>query len=1025
MSTPSVADDGYLDHPAAHPLNDAQVLSYSSRYAALGLPLVLIPAGSKHPVVAQWQLSRPTTAEVYEHVRHGGNVGVNLTTGPFLVIDAENQAATDTLLRAGFHAAAYTANSLPGGDRIKQGGAHFYFRLPATVVPGTLPTCPLQVPLPGGGLVDVLYGDGRGRQACAPPSRLAGRPCGYIAVGGGPLDPSAEAVLPEAPAWLFDAAVECPAELTPLSGCAAPGAPREPRELTVESMELSAQLDAIPWAQWIAGDHRLTPSGQTDSCGCEIFTWHTSEHAKSITFHEGCEKGFGAHLWSGTAQAELNLDHDHCSKVTFAAALRHGGDVTAAAAEFGIAMGGGGGGLDERLDRMAVAWADDEAAILHFRQRAADADAAGDSALASRFRASEARCQLAVTNLVAYRAENAVESTAVLGGMSDAGPMPHAVLPASPAPEPQPAPAPVESAPITGTTPAADPALAAYHRRAELEADPGYELALNPGQARPEDLLPTDLRSLDAAVCGPRASTLPVVALAREAEVAQALALATCSKLQRDSQRSAQRDVWWAWDGARWATDQDAAERAVEALICSHPFASAAEIRQVKVGLLSYRKPDKAEEEAQRAEATAAAAAKGKLLAPEWHPQRVPVPADDWAAQRRTRTAICRDLGRQPGMATPAHAFDADPRVLGTPTAYLILTEDGHRAVAPDPALRVSKLLGAAYDPSATAPTWARFLTDALPDPDVRGFFHRSMGSTLEGRVAEQVILTHTGVGANGKGRALGALQAVLGAYGVTLPQRALTTAGANDHPAVMMPLRGARLAVVSELPEGVGWNSNLVKTLVGGDRLTARFMGENPVEWDPTHTIALATNGRPTVPPGDGAFWRRYREVQWTQRWATTADELPGAVGMADTGLEARLLAERSGILNWLLAGYAEYRRRGLDEPAQVLAWGREARSESSGFAAWCRTAVEVTGDPADALPVSAAWSSWDAYRKADTDAAHQRPTSARQLPKLAISELGSRVGYRQNGGGKAPAALTGVRLTETGRAMGFAVPI
>lgn len=203
-------------------------------------------------------------------------------------------------------------------------------------------------------------------------------------------------------------------------------------------------------------------------------------------------------------------------------------------------------------------------------------------------------------------------------------------------------------------------------------------------------------------------------------------------------------------------------------------------------------------------------------------------------------------------------------------------------------------------------------------------------------RVRAQILLVLTGEGANGKGIVLKVLEAMFGEYAAALPSRTLTAKSQEEHPAALIPLRGARVGLIDELPEGVMWAENIIKVLTGGGTITARWMNENPQSWAPTHTLILAANGHPLVPPGSKAFWRRYREIEFTQSFATTADEWAsgGYVGMADEGMEERLLTELPGILNWALEGYQAYLVRGLDEPEAVLAAGRRARADGSSFA-------------------------------------------------------------------------------------------
>ncbi|ULP45891.1 DUF3987 domain-containing protein [Mycolicibacter virginiensis] len=318
-----------------------------ARMTGLGSHLVALASTAKRPVSDGWPLARALSVEDAEtHLDRGGNVGVNLAASAMICLDAENFAATAAVTGAGFihtviPAKAQTEHAIdPAKD--KRGGTHTWLRVPDGIDPWELRSDRTGITLPNGGTIDVLAGH---RQAVAPPSQLAEAP-GYMyqPALGGPLDPSSGVTdIAIAPMWLFDPQVPgCPPELAPLNGVLAPKTAYDQVEADAKSQELTDQIDEIPWETWIAGDRRLQETGQLDTCGCEIYHWHTSENGKSVTLHDGCDKGYGAHVWSGTMIGELGLNNDHLSRLNFAALLR-GVKPRDAAASVGIQLGGGNG----------------------------------------------------------------------------------------------------------------------------------------------------------------------------------------------------------------------------------------------------------------------------------------------------------------------------------------------------------------------------------------------------------------------------------------------------------------------------------------------------------------------------------------------------------------------------------------------------------------------------------------------------------------------------------------------------------
>jgi hypothetical protein len=84
---------------------------------------------------------------------------------------------------------------------------------------------------------------------------------------------------------------------------------------------------------------------------------------------------------------------------------------------------------------------------------------------------------------------------------------------------------------------------------------------------------------------------------------------------------------------------------------------------------------------------------------------------------------------------------------------------------AHDPADLLTKMTGAAYDPGATGPGWAKFLARVQPDEAMHSYLARLTGHALEGRVTAHLLPIFAGSGANGKSTYVNAVTAALGDY--------------------------------------------------------------------------------------------------------------------------------------------------------------------------------------------------------------------------------------------------------------------
>lgn len=301
---------------------------------------IKVKAGLKKPVGEKWGQQPPLTPEqAHAHVLGGGNIGVIPGRSRLAMIDCEDALATEWAISMGFTPTVTPAKATvegilkPGLDdpdsgkpNRKLGGSHVWLRVPDDAPEGLTDQKTLM--LPNGGTIEVFASVRT--QVMAPPSRLD------IAYGRAYAFTGASVA--EAPAWLWDRTAACPPGAEALHGAIAPESPRERLEQSARSIELSNQIDEIPWPEWIAGDHRLMLTGELDGCGCDIVHYQGASHGKSATLHDGCVNGNGAHIWSGTMLAELGLPGEHVSRLDLAVGLQ-GESRHVVAAGHGIRLG--------------------------------------------------------------------------------------------------------------------------------------------------------------------------------------------------------------------------------------------------------------------------------------------------------------------------------------------------------------------------------------------------------------------------------------------------------------------------------------------------------------------------------------------------------------------------------------------------------------------------------------------------------------------------------------------------------------
>jgi putative DNA primase/helicase len=131
-----------------------------------------------------------------------------------------------------------------------------------------------------------------------------------------------------------------------------------------------------------------------------------------------------------------------------------------------------------------------------------------------------------------------------------------------------------------------------------------------------------------------------------------------------------------------------------------------------------------------------------------------------------------------------------------------------------------------------------------------------------------------------------------------------------DRHPADMAMLRGARLVTAQELAPGRAWDEPKLKSLTGGDPITARFMRQDFFTFQPAFLLAVAGNHKPSFKGVDEAIRRRVKLVPFLQN--IPAEE-------RDKELAEKLMAEAPGILRWMIDGCLAWQQKGLDPPQSV----------------------------------------------------------------------------------------------------------
>lgn len=299
-------------------------------------------------------------------------------------------------------------------------------------------------------------------------------------------------------------------------------------------------------------------------------------------------------------------------------------------------------------------------------------------------------------------------------------------------------------------------------------------------------------------------------------------------------------------------------------------------------------------------------------------------------ASARTIGAVERLAQADRRHAAEAAQWDADPWILNTPGGMVDLKTGACR-----PARREDYCTKTtAVAPGGGASLWKSFLERITNgDLELEVFLQRMCGYILTGVTQEEAMFFAYGTGANGKSKFLQAISGVLGDYAKVAPIETFIDSRNQNHPTDLAGLQGARLVTASETEQGRRWAESKVKSLTGGDRISARYMRQDFFEYTPQFKLLVAGNHKPGLRTVDEAMRRRFNLLPFTV--TIPPDERDGELG-------EKLKAEWPGILRWAIEGCLAWQREGLNPPASVTAATENYFVEEDALAHWIEERVE-----------------------------------------------------------------------------------
>ncbi|TIQ40898.1 MAG: hypothetical protein E5X49_21100 [Mesorhizobium sp.] len=331
------------------------------------------------------------------------------------------------------------------------------------------------------------------------------------------------------------------------------------------------------------------------------------------------------------------------------------------------------------------------------------------------------------------------------------------------------------------------------------------------------------------------------------------------------------------------------------------------------------------------------------------------------AAVRKTSFAagVERFAQADPCLAVTSEVWDVDPFLLGTPEGTVDLRSGS--LIEADPDDHITKVTAVTPSFTADCPLWLRFLNEATGnDPGMVRFLQQWCGYCLSGDIREHALVFVYGDGGNGKSVFMNTVAGIMADYATTAPMETFTASTGDRHPTDLAMLRGARLVTASETEEGKPWAESRIKSLTGGDAVTARFMRGDFFTYKPRFKLTIVGNHQPQLRNVDDAARRRFNIVPFTCKPASP-----------DRELEEKLKAEWPAILRWMINGYLDWQANGLVRPDSVADATAGYFADQDLLAQWL--ADECDCEPGNSYKwemTTKLFASWTVYCKAAGEA-------------------------------------------------------
>lgn len=217
--------------------------------------------------------------------------------------------------------------------------------------------------------------------------------------------------------------------------------------------------------------------------------------------------------------------------------------------------------------------------------------------------------------------------------------------------------------------------------------------------------------------------------------------------------------------------------------------------------------------------------------------------------------------------------------------------------------------------------SFAEFISSTFPDMDTQKTALFALSLFVSGVSTYRTFQVWHGGGRNGKSTLMEIMKHILGKTTAITYDTNLLLSTKNDSKLGLTPelatFQGARVAFGSETEERKRISTGLVKQLTGGETIKANPKHRDPIEFEATWQLVLATNDLPFFSSSDQAFIDRLLLLPFKVKFAMTEAEFEKyekiaehvSYGKNGEKLRAEVEAEAADIVKLLIDRYLQLR--------------------------------------------------------------------------------------------------------------------